>query len=61
MSPLRRFWNLLRRSRIDDDLRQELATHLSDACQRHWWQHAERRASVYRTESERIQRSNAYA
>jgi macrolide transport system ATP-binding/permease protein len=29
MPPLRRLWNLLRRGRIDDDLRQELATHLA--------------------------------
>jgi macrolide transport system ATP-binding/permease protein len=29
MSPLRRLWNLLRRSRLDDDLRQELETHLA--------------------------------
>jgi predicted permease len=28
MSPLRRLWNVLRRSRMDDDLRQELDTHL---------------------------------
>src|SRR5213083_1600111 len=29
MSPLRRLWNVLRRSRMDDDLRQELDTHLA--------------------------------
>jgi predicted permease len=29
MSPLRRLWNVLRRSRLDDDLRQELDTHLA--------------------------------
>jgi macrolide transport system ATP-binding/permease protein len=29
MAPLRRFWNLLRRGRLDDDLRQEFATHLA--------------------------------
>ena len=28
MSPLRRLWNVLRRSRMDDDLRQELDTHI---------------------------------
>jgi hypothetical protein len=28
MSPLRRLWNVVRRSRIDDELRQELDTHL---------------------------------
>jgi hypothetical protein len=29
MSPLRRLWNVVRRSRIDDELRQELDTHLA--------------------------------
>ncbi len=29
MSPLRRLWNTIRRARIDDDLRQELDTHLA--------------------------------
>jgi putative ABC transport system permease protein len=29
MSPLRRFWNTLRRSRLDDELRQEVETHLA--------------------------------
>src|ERR671919_2847516 len=29
MSPLRRLWNVLRRSRMDDDLRQELDTHVA--------------------------------
>src|SRR6266487_4051680 len=29
MSPLRRLWNVVRRSRLDDDLRQELDTHLA--------------------------------
>src|SRR5919202_1160717 len=29
MSPLRRLWNVMRRSRIDDELREELATHLA--------------------------------
>ena len=29
MSPLRRLWNLFRRGRLDDDLRQELETHLA--------------------------------
>ena len=29
MSPLRRLWNVVRRSRLDDDLQQELATHLA--------------------------------
>jgi predicted permease len=29
MSPLRRLWNVLRRSRMDDDLRQELETHVA--------------------------------
>src|SRR5437764_6100345 len=28
-SPIRRLWNLLRRRRIDDDLRQEIETHLA--------------------------------
>src|SRR5262245_18035603 len=29
MSPLRRIWNLLRRSRLDDEMQQELETHLA--------------------------------
>ena len=29
MSPLRRLWNFVRRARLDDDLRQELDTHLA--------------------------------
>jgi putative ABC transport system permease protein len=29
MSPLRRLWNVVRRSRMDDDLRQELDTHVA--------------------------------
>src|SRR5713226_7001985 len=29
MSLLRRLWNVVRRSRMDDDLRQELDTHLA--------------------------------
>src|SRR5260370_40381079 len=29
MSPLRRLWNVARRSRMDDDLRQEMDTHLA--------------------------------
>jgi predicted permease len=29
MSPLRRLWNVVRRSRMDDDLQQELDTHLA--------------------------------
>ena len=29
MSPLRRLWNVVRRSRMDDDLRQEVATHVA--------------------------------
>jgi predicted permease len=29
MSPLRRLWNVVRRSRLDDDLRQELDTHVA--------------------------------
>jgi hypothetical protein len=29
MSPLRRLWNLVRRSRLDADLRQEIETHLA--------------------------------
>ena len=29
MSPLRRLWNVVRRARMDDDLRQELETHLA--------------------------------
>src|ERR1700687_3132677 len=29
MSPLRRLWNVVRRARMDDDLRQELDTHLA--------------------------------
>jgi putative ABC transport system permease protein len=29
MSPLRRLWNLVRRSRVDDDLRDEFAIHLA--------------------------------
>ena len=29
MSPLRRLWNVLRRSRMDDELRQELDTHVA--------------------------------
>jgi predicted permease len=29
MSPLHRLWNVLRRSRMDDDLRQELETHVA--------------------------------
>ena len=29
MSALRRLWNVVRRSRLDDDLREELATHLA--------------------------------
>jgi putative ABC transport system permease protein len=29
MSPLRRLWNLMRRTRLDDDLQQELGTHLA--------------------------------
>ncbi len=29
MSPLRRLWNIVRRSRMDDELRQEIETHLA--------------------------------
>src|SRR5262245_3216112 len=29
MSPLRRLWNTIRRNRMDDELRQELETHLA--------------------------------
>ncbi len=29
MSPLRRLWNVVRRSRLDDELRQEMETHLA--------------------------------
>jgi hypothetical protein len=29
MSLLRRLWNVVRRSRMDDDLRQELDTHVA--------------------------------
>src|ERR1700730_12518290 len=29
MSPFRRFWNVIRRASMDDDLRQELDTHLA--------------------------------
>ena len=28
-SPIRRIWNLIRRRRMDDELRQELETHLA--------------------------------
>ena len=29
MSPFRRLWNVVRRTRMDEDLKQELETHLA--------------------------------
>jgi predicted permease len=51
MSSLRRFWNLRRRARIDDELRLELATHLQmledeERAQGFSAEHAERRAKA---------------